>query len=202
MHIVLIGATGRTGREVLAQALCRSYRVTELVRTPKAIEPCLDLTVVEGSALNDGTIAAALGDTDVVISALGHRSRRESTMLRDAASAMLRALSEQTTRPYIVVSQGLLFTSRSPVVSLMRALLAPIVADSTAMERVVQSSNLEWTIARPPRLTPSAPRGYRATRNELPKGAWSLAFADLAAFLLDAAESGAYRRSVVGLAHA
>jgi len=70
------------------------------------------------------------------------------------------------------------------------------------MESVIQSSNLEWTIARRPRLTPGASRGYRATRNGLPKGAWSLTFADLAALLLDAAESGAYSRTIVGLAQA
>ena len=49
MHIFLIGATGRTGREVLARALDRGYQVTALVRTPKTIEPRHGLTVVEGA---------------------------------------------------------------------------------------------------------------------------------------------------------
>jgi putative NADH-flavin reductase len=44
MRIAVIGATGRTGRQVVAQALARGHTVTAVTRHPESItvtDPCL-----------------------------------------------------------------------------------------------------------------------------------------------------------------
>jgi hypothetical protein len=64
----------------------------------------------------------------------------------------------------------------------------------------VRSSQLQWTIVRPPRLKDGdGPRGYRARADARPKGALSMGRSDLAAFLLDEAEQARFAHTIVGL---
>jgi hypothetical protein len=70
------------------------------------------------------------------------------------------------------------------------------------MEELVTESEMEWTIARPPRLIMTRDEGYRAEEGRLPVrlsvGA-SMSWRAVAAFLLDAVERHLYPRRIVGL---
>jgi hypothetical protein len=57
-----------------------------------------------------------------------------------------------------------------------------------------------WTIARPPRLINTSDERYRATRDALPSGAFSMSFRAVAAFMLDTVEHRTHVHQVVGLA--
>ena len=70
MAILLIGATGRTGRLVLAEALRRGYSVTALVRDSSALEPQPNLTVLQGSPLSLDDILSAIRSTRETITAI------------------------------------------------------------------------------------------------------------------------------------
>ncbi len=199
MKLLLLGATGRTGRSFLQQAIGRGHHVTAFVQSASSLKPAPNVTIVVGNVRSAHDLAAALPGHDAVVSTLGIRSKADGMLLRDSAAAMLTALCASDVSRYIVVSQGLLFPSRSPIVALLRRLFAAAIADSTAMEHVVRASACAWTIVRPPRLTEGASRGYRAVVDALPRGAWSMARADLAAFLLDEAENAMYSRAIVGV---
>ena len=60
-------------------------------------------------------------------------------------------------------------------------------------------SALDWTIARPPRLTNGSDERYRAERDALPAGGRSMSFRAVAAFIVDAVERRNYMRETVGL---
>jgi putative NADH-flavin reductase len=123
--------------------------------------------------------------------------------LRDAAAAILEAMAGTRGRRYIVVSQGLLFPSRNPIIALLRLMLARHVADSSAMEGLVRASDVDWTIVRPPMLKEGAkPRGYRIQSGAAPRGAWAMQRTDLATFLLDEAEKAKHKREIVGITSA
>jgi len=199
IRLFVIGATGRTGRLLVEQALGRGHRVTAFVRNPASLGPATNLDIVVGDPRNADPLAAALPGHDVVVLTLGHSSAGERTLLRDATEAMLSALRRTGIGRTIVVSQGLAFPSGNPIVLLLKWVLARILADSIAMERLVQSTDLDWTIVRPPRLkSGGVTRGYRVHPNAL-GDRWSMERADLATFLLDEAERGEYRRAIVGL---
>jgi nucleoside-diphosphate-sugar epimerase len=59
-HIILLGASGRTGRLVLSEALSRSHLVTALVRDPSSITPRPNLHIIQGTPLHPADLAAAL----------------------------------------------------------------------------------------------------------------------------------------------
>jgi putative NADH-flavin reductase len=203
MRLFLVGATGRTGKFVAEQAVSRGHAVTAVVRKAPAWDASNGLEVVVGDALRVDMLTPLLSGHDAVISCLGQRSRNDAFLLRDGASAMLAAMRGSGVRRYLVVSQGLLFVSANPVIRLLRWILAREVADSTAMESLVRTSGVNWTIVRPPRLTNGgARRGYRLRVGERPRGAWSMQRADLADYLIDEAETGAHVGAIVGVTSA
>jgi putative NADH-flavin reductase len=203
MNIFLLGGTGRTGRLVLDQALLRGHGMTAITRSPGTIHSSGPAHIVVGDPLRVDVIAPLVANHDVVISCLGQRSSQDASLLRDSAAAMVEAMHLARVRHYIVVSQGLLFPSRNPIIAILRLMLARHVEDSTAMEALVRASDLDWTIVRPPRLKDSGSSGgYRIARSEAPHGSWSIPYADLATFLLDEAENGNHKREIVGITSA
>ena len=72
--------------------------------------------------------------------------------------------------------------------------------DSLAMEAVVQASGLDWTIARPPRLTQEDYTTYRSREDAASRMGFSLSRKAVAAFMLDAIEQRKNLRKIVGIA--
>jgi hypothetical protein len=72
--------------------------------------------------------------------------------------------------------------------------------DSLAMEAIVQASGLDWTIARPPRLTQEDYTTYRSREDAAPTLGFSLSRKAVAAFMLEAIEQKKHVRSIVGIA--
>ena len=73
-RLLIIGATGGTGRQLVTQALERGYAVTALVRDPSGIQ--VDhpkLTVAGGDVLDAGSVEKAVRGQDAVLCALGHK---------------------------------------------------------------------------------------------------------------------------------
>jgi uncharacterized protein YbjT (DUF2867 family) len=95
-----------------------------------------------------------------------------------------------------------LFPVKALDFAFFRWLLRHHVRDLRAMEAIVQESGLEWTIARPPRLTKSVEAGFVAVQGALPAGSRVMSFRSVAAFMLDAVERRSNVSEIVGLARA
>ncbi|MDH5727343.1 MAG: NAD(P)H-binding protein, partial [Nitrospira sp.] len=69
------------------------------------------------------------------------------------------------------------------------------IRDREEQERLVESSQLDWTIVKPPRLTDSPPQGRVQASASLRVGLLSrISRADLAAFILDEVQAGRFVR--------
>jgi putative NADH-flavin reductase len=203
MKLFIVGATGRTGRLVIEQAISRGHTITAIVRRPGMLHAHERLLIVVGDPLRCSILAPALVGHDAVISCIGQRSQQDANLLTRAATSILDAMSESQVRRCLVVSQGLLFPSWNPIVIFLRLALKRNVADSAAMERVIRASKSDWTIVRPPRLLEGGiPSGYRVDRLPFHGSGWAMQRADVAAFLLDEAEKAGQVREIVGLTSA
>jgi putative NADH-flavin reductase len=99
MRILVLGATGGTGRQLVGQALERGHEVTAFVRMPgKLLERPPRLRVVQGDIARPDTIRAAMPRQEAVVSALGVRTLRPSTLLSDALPEILSAMSASRVR--------------------------------------------------------------------------------------------------------
>ena len=94
MKLFVIGATGRTGREVVQQALTRGHHVTAFVRSPEGVGAKSEqLTVVKGDATDEEQLFRAMQNHDAVISTLGPRKVfKPGSLLHDSALATTRAM--------------------------------------------------------------------------------------------------------------
>jgi uncharacterized protein YbjT (DUF2867 family) len=72
--------------------------------------------------------------------------------------------------------------------------------DSRAMEAIVQATGLDWTIARPPRLTQEDYATYRSRENAAPRMGFSVSRKAVAAFMLEAIEQEKHFHQIVGIA--
>ncbi|HEX7306866.1 NAD(P)-dependent oxidoreductase [Lentzea sp.] len=198
MTVVVLGATGATGRHVVSTALRRGHRVIAPVRRTGSFAPDENLDEVVWPEVTDvSALAGVLPGADVVISALGGAERGPTTVCTDGIRSAVAAMEKTgVTRLVAVSAHGVLETHDKSMYSLaVWANVAERMRDKETMEPLITGSGLEWTIARPPKLSDDDIGGYRAG-TELPIRLWSsIGRADLAAFLLDEAENPRYTHS-------
>ena len=200
MKLFVIGATGRTGREIVQQALERGHYVTAFVRSPESMTLKNDrLTVLKGDAMDENQLFEAMQNHDAALSALGPRKVfKPSSLLQDSALATTRAMKRAGVKRLLVLSAAAHFPGiPNRIVSFV---LRSHMRDSRAMEEIVQASGLDWTIARPPRLTEEDYTSYRSREGAASKMGFTLARKAVAAFMLDAIEQQKHFRKIVGIA--
>lgn len=206
MKLLIVGATGNTGREILALALARHHQVTAFVRSPQKIEQTdPKLLVVRGDPFDRPALAKALEGQDAVLSTLGlppRRALRPSTFMAESTASIVGAMRTAGVARLAILSAAVLFPGRGVQYAFFKWLLQHHARDLEALETVVKASDLEWTIARPPRLVKAADARYLAERDALPQGpsaTFSATFRGVASFLLDAVEDRTHVRETVGL---
>jgi putative NADH-flavin reductase len=202
MRLFVVGATGRTGAEVVDLALARGHEVTAFVRSPHKLAVRERLRAVRGDPRSTESIREALPGHDAVISAIGPSMRDAvlpSTLLTDCAASTIAAMATSGVRRLTIVSAALLFDERGMFIQLLRLLIGQHLRDLRAMEALVGASGLSWTIARPPRLVDGPEHPYRAAAGALPEGERVVTFRTVAAFLLDSVERGQHQGEIVGL---
>src|SRR5262245_6203211 len=200
MKLFVIGATGRTGQEIVHQALEKGHQVTAFVRSPEKIsEKHKDLTIIKGNSGDEDQLTKALQNHDAVISALGPTDPfKPSSLLHDSAIATTHAMNRAGVKRLVVLSAAAHFPGL--IYRIGRYFLRNHMKDSHEMEEIVQQSGLEWTIARPPRLTQKDDLSYRSRENAPPKMGFVVARKAVASFMLDSIEKNKYLRKVVGIA--
>lgn len=200
MKLFVIGATGRTGEEIVQQGLARGHHVTAFVRSPETVTLRDErLGVLKGNVTDESQLSEATQNHDAVVSALGPREVfKPSSLLHDSALATTRAMQRSGVRRLVVLSAAAHFPGiPNRIVSFI---LRNHMRDSLAMEKVVQDSGLEWTIARPPRLTQEQYPTYRSREGAAPRRGFSLSRKAVAAFMLDAIEQKKHFQKIVGIA--
>ncbi|WIX80363.1 NAD(P)H-binding protein [Amycolatopsis carbonis] len=205
MKITVLGASGRIGTLAVREALARGSHVTAVVRSPErlhvASHPQLDVAVFE---LDDPSLGSAVEGRDAIVLALGARDRRPTTVNADGARAVIAAAG--TARFVAVSAIGLTTEGDDPftrlvVKPILGAVLRNGFDDLRVMESVIRASAMKWTIVRPPRLTDGPATGrVRFSKHGAVRGGFVISRADVATFLLDAAEDTALIGETVGIA--
>src|SRR5579862_5484808 len=99
MRVFVLGATGRTGVELLDLALARGHSVTAFVRSPRKVARRDErLAVVEGRVNDARTMATAMTGHDAVVSVLGPTPWQAiaggTTLMRESTTTALAAMQQ------------------------------------------------------------------------------------------------------------
>ena len=206
MKLVVLGATGGIGLELVKQAIARGHSVTTFVRSPERLESFRDrINLVRGDLLNSAQLAQVLKGHDAVLSSFGPRDpRANGNLLESFASALTEAMQHTSTRRVIVVSVAFLFKDViiPPAYLVGRLLFGHHVADATAMEEILTKSGLDWTIVRPPQLTDKPRTGtYRVREGHLPRFGFKISRADVADYMIKTVENHASVGKIIGVSN-
>jgi putative NADH-flavin reductase len=86
MNITVLGANGKTGLEVVKQALENGHSVNAVVRHAEAMPTQPSLNIIVGDVTNAQDVAKASKDASVIISTLGAMS---GSLMTNAVTAVI-----------------------------------------------------------------------------------------------------------------
>lgn len=196
MKIAVFGATGKTGRLVIDQALDAGDQVVAYARRPEALEPREALTIVGGTLTeaDQQRVTDALRGVDAVVVALGPTSLRNVTVMQTALPVITTAMREAGVSRIAVLSAfgvGAQSKLANPVARIgFGTILRDAYKDHWLAETKLAASGLRWTTVHPG-LLKDGPRTGTVRAVDVAtmppvKGAPSANRADVAAALLAA----------------
>jgi uncharacterized protein YbjT (DUF2867 family) len=205
--VVVFGATGPTGQRIVSLALEEGYRIVAAARHYGAVQTgrpeveAVSADVTDPHTDLDQLVKGAVA----VLSALGSRERRPTTVYSAGTRRIAEAMSRQGVRRLIAISsegieipRALPWPQRVVMAQVIQRLYRHQYADMTRMEDYLDHVPLDWTLIRAPVLTDGPPTGRTRVSLDQPiPGGGSLRRADLAEFMLDAIDQpDTYRRRV------
>ena len=204
MKVLIIGATGGTGRQLVEQALTAGHDVTALVRDPEKIRARHErLRVVHGDILDFNSLDWAVAGQEAVLSSLGTKSVfKRAIVFSEGASNLLRAMTKHGVRRLICITGIGAGDSRGHGGFFYDKIILPIVLkriyqDKDKQEELIRKSDRDWTIVRPGFLTNGPPKGnYRVLTDLTGVTVGRISRADVAAFMLAQLNSDRYLRQI------
>ncbi|MEE7456803.1 flavin reductase [Methylorubrum populi] len=198
--ILVLGATGGTGRLIVAQSLAHGYDVTALVRSPQKAKSLPGAKLVVGDARDPKVLREALRGRDAVVSVLGTPASpfREVTLLSEVTRTLVGAMRDEGVARLVAVTGIGAGDSRGHGGFAFDRLILPLLlrhvyADKDRQEDIVRQSGLDWVLVRPTVLSNKPGRGaVRALVDLAGFHGGSVAREDVARFVLDQVETDAW----------
>ena len=193
MKVLLLGATGGTGREIVKRATAKGHWVVAVVRSIAKAGDLAGATLAEGDARDEALLARALEGCTGVISSIGTSVSpfKEVTLLSTATRSLVNAMTQNGVRRLVCITGlgagdsrghgGFVFDNL-----IMPLLLRKVYDDKNRQEDLVRASGLDWVLVRPVVLNDKGGTGkVRADTNLSGIHGGSIARADVAQFVVD-----------------
>jgi putative NADH-flavin reductase len=155
LNILVFGATGGTGLELVKQGLHQGHRMTAFVRNPSRLQVRhAALSIIQGDVMNRSQVEVAVKDQDAVISSIGVTRRTPITVCSEGTKNIIAAMKAYHINRLIVESAYAAGNTRKGFYgNLLWILIRGRIQDKEVMENAVEQSGLDWIIARPVWLT-------------------------------------------------
>ncbi len=206
MNLLIFGATGGTGRELVKQAIAQKHSTTAFVRDPAKLDiQHPSLKVFQGEITDSAAVESAVQGQDVVFSALGSSSLKKNPALTAGVRNIVRGMEKHGVRRFIYESALGVGDSRQRLNFLFRFIIIPLVlrnaiADHEDKEQIIQQSPLDWVIVRPAGLTKGAHTGEYRHGETIQFGA-KISRADVADFMLKQIADNTYLHKTPGVSY-
>ena len=164
MNVLLLGATGFSGKEVLSELLSKNHKVTIITRNKSSVDSeDKNLTVLEGNVLDESLINETVQHQDAVINCLGIGGKgnaKPNSLVSDATKILVNSMERYNVKRLICMSnvgagdsihfQPWIFSK--VILPYFMKWLKVIIDDKNIMEPIVMDSSLHWTILRFPNI--------------------------------------------------
>lgn len=199
MKVVLLGATGSTGYEILKRLVQDKHSIKALVRNPvklnlaeiKSIQEG-QVELIKGSILEPDILVEHFQGSDLIISALGTGTDNSYTEIySEGGRNILSAMRAARVKKLITITAGLIDMSDPSTDNfflnrIIRPNFNKVYYDQTRWETILDDTkDIDWICVRPTYLTNKAfTRKYRVQHKHCPKGGRKISRADLADFIV------------------
>ena len=202
MKILVLGATGATGRLIVGKAVAKGYEVVALVRSKAKATDLAGAELVEGDARDPAALTRAIAGCDAVISSLGTAMSpfKEVTLLSTATRALVGVMAEQNVRRLVCITglgagdsrgHGGFFFDRL----FLPLMLRKVYEDKNRQEDAIRASTLDWTIVRPTVLNDKPARGHIKALTDLSGvHGGTISRSDVAEFVVQQLATGTWLR--------
>lgn len=210
MKLIIFGATGGTGLQLVTQALAQGHDVTAFVRNPAKLDQTHEnLSVIQGDALDYDSVERAIQEQDAVLCTLGMPNIRDNSQLRARATKnIVEAMKNTGVKRFICLSSLGAGDSYKILPVRYKYLIAPLVMrnlfrDHNLQEKYIMKSGLDWTIARPGFMTDGErtgcyQHGFSAKNKTV---TLDISRADAADFMLTQVEDDGYLHQAPSLSY-
>ncbi|MGY0556599.1 MULTISPECIES: NAD(P)-dependent oxidoreductase [unclassified Lysobacter] len=192
MKVLVLGATGGTGRLIVHDALEKGHWVVAMVRSKASAPDLLGADIIEGDVRDQSALMRALDGCDAVVSSLGTGvGFSEVSLLTEATHALIPAMNRSGVRRLVCISALGVGDSRGHGGFVFDRLFQPLLLrhaykDKGRQEDAIRASALDWVIVRPGMLTNDPARGsLRATAGLASVHGGKVARADVARFVVE-----------------
>jgi putative NADH-flavin reductase len=166
MKVIVFGATGPTGQQVLRKALAAGHQVTAYVRNPgKLIPEPQGLRVIVGELSDGAALQDAIAGQDAVVSLLGPSGKTKGTPVAKGMREIVRAMARAGVRRLIATATTSAADPRDRfslpfwlAMHMVKALAGRAYDEIIATADAIRSSDLDWTLVRLPMLSDKALR--------------------------------------------
>ena len=197
MKILLLGGNGAVGRLALDDFLNANHDVKALVRNAATLpRKHPRLTVVEGDPSNAAELGNVLAGQDAVLSTIGARTNKKTTLRADVAMNLLAGMKKHGVRKLVWldaagVGSSKKFVQRSSFLMgriIMPLFLDKMYEDAAVADALIEKSDRDWVIVRPMSFTNNAKTGKISVVTDMSLTVplrLRMARSDVAAFLAD-----------------
>ena len=208
MKILILGATGRTGRLIVEEALRQGYDLNVLVRDKtKTSFSSKSIKVYQGTPTRRSDLAAAMQGCDLVIGALGIARASDApwsklitpkNLISESIKNVIAEADQQNLKRLITISAWGVGETKKDIPFWLRWLikytnLSPVYAEHELEEKLLANSNLNWTAVRPVALTDSEKiKTLKVSFNNFPKPSLQISRQSVAKFIVDIVKSDKY----------
>jgi len=206
--IVIFGATGGTGQELVKQALQANYKVTAFARSPEKLNVLdTNLNVIQGDVLNFEDVSKAVENQDIVLCSIGAPPSDKSGLRTKATINIMNAMEKQGMNRFICQSTLGIRDSKVFLPWYWNFIIVPLIVknafkDHEIQESKIENSKLDWTIVRPAGLTDGEITGQYKQNFDYPeKITLKISRADTAQFMLSQIDDNQYIHKKVGLSY-
>ncbi len=210
MRVVVFGATGGTGKQLVHQAIAVGYQVVVFARNPSKLDIESERLIVEKGDLSNGeSIENAINGADAVVSLLGPRGSSEDKPLTNGMRNIVEAMKTRGVRRLIASST---LSVKDPgdkpnfivglLVGIVKTTMHAAYEDIIGVAEIVRGSDLDWTIARVALLNDNVKTGVVKV-GYVGSGQVGLGIsrADLADFMLRQVEDKSYLRQAPAISN-
>jgi uncharacterized protein len=209
MKLIIFGATGMVGKQLVQQALFKKNHVKAFGRNVYTTDylETENLQLVQGALFDETEVFNAVKDCDAVLSAIGGSMDGTDKTRTLGMKNIIKQMQKAGVKRIIAIG-GLGVLNADENTFLVDKDDYPAEYKAVGLEHkkafeLLSESGLEWTFACPPNIINASPTGNYVTKADYPpeQNSYKINAGDLAMFMLNELEKNEYIKHRVGISN-